>query len=102
MLEPRSPKATRFQTASTIVTNLMDSIYAVNEGVEFGLRVYGNHSPAQDNDCYDSRQEVMFSNNNLTQMSLRLASIKPYGVSPIAYSLAIRYGSQERRQYPYC
>lgn len=87
MLQPWGTKATRFQTAGSIITTLMDSIYAVNEGVEFGLRVYGHQSPAQNNDCYDSRQEVMFSKNNLTQMSLRLASLKPYGVSPIAYSL---------------
>jgi hypothetical protein len=87
MLEPWGAKSTRFQTAGDIIVRLMDSIYAVNAGVEFGLRVYGHQSPAQNNDCYDSRQEVMFSKNNITQMSLRLASIQPFGVSPIAYSL---------------
>lgn len=87
MLQPWSAKATRFQTAASIITTLMDSIYAVNGGVEFGLRVYGHQSPAQANDCFDTRQEVMFSKNNVTQMGLRLASIRPFGVSPIAYSL---------------
>ncbi len=87
MLQPWGSNATRFQTAAGIIGSLMDSIYAVNPDVEFGLRVYGHQSPAQNNDCFDSRQEVMFSKNNYTQMGLRLASLKPFGVSPIAYSL---------------
>lgn len=87
MLQAWNNNTTRFQTAGNIITALMDSIYTVNAGVEFGLRVYGHQSPAQINDCFDSRQEVMFSKNNITQMSLRLASIRPFGVSPIAYSL---------------
>lgn len=87
MLQPWNDKDIRFKTAGNIVTSLMDSIYAVNADVEFGLRVYGHQSPAQNNDCFDSRQEVMFSKNNLTQMGLRMASIRPFGVSPIAYSL---------------
>lgn len=88
MLQPWGEHDIRFQVASRIVAGLMDSIYAVNAGVEFGLRVYGHQSPAQNNDCYDSKEEVMFSKNNWTQMQLRLASIKPFGVSPIAYSLS--------------
>jgi hypothetical protein len=87
MLQPWSGKDIRFKAAAQIVEGLMDSIYAVNRGVEFGLRVYGHQSPAQNNDCYDSRMEVMFSKNNITQMGLRLASLRPFGVSPIAYSL---------------
>ncbi len=87
MLQPWSGKDIRFKAASQIIEGLMDSIYAVNPGVEFGLRVYGHQSPAQDNDCYDSRMEVIFSKNNITQMGLRLASLRPFGVSPIAYSL---------------
>ncbi|MEO8788105.1 MAG: hypothetical protein ABI378_13590 [Chitinophagaceae bacterium] len=88
MLQPWGDKDSRFQVAGRIVAGLMDSIYAVNNSVEFGLRVYGHQSPAQNNDCYDSKEEVMFSKNNWTQMQLRLASIKPFGVSPIAYSLS--------------
>jgi hypothetical protein len=87
MLQTWGPKATRFQTASKIITSLMDSIYAVNADVEFGLRVYGHQTAAQYNDCTDTKREVMFSKNNITQMGLRLASIRPFGVSPIAYSL---------------
>ncbi len=87
MLQPWNGNTSRFKAAGQLVVRLMDSIYAVNPAVEFGLRVYGHQSPAQNNDCFDSRQEVLFSKNNVTQMDLRLSSIRPFGVSPIAYSL---------------
>ena len=86
MLQPWE-KVTRFKEAAAIISSLIDSIYSVNAGVEFGLRVYGHQSPAQEANCTDTRQEVMFSKNNAVQMALRLASLHPYGVSPIAYSL---------------
>jgi hypothetical protein len=77
----------RFDAASRIITALIDSLYKVNKDVEFALRVYGHQYPAQENNCYDTRREVMFSKDNLTQMSLRLAALRPIGVSPIAFSL---------------
>ncbi len=86
MLQPWN-STIRFKAAARVIAALMDSIYSVNAGVEFGLRVYGHQTASQFNDCLDSRQEVMFSKNNATQMSLRLASLRPFGVSPIAYSL---------------
>jgi hypothetical protein len=87
MQEQWSKDQTRFKAASSIVVRLMDSIYQLNNEVEFGLRVYGHQYPAQDNNCFDTKQEVMFSRDNLTQMTLRLESLHPYGISPIAYSL---------------
>lgn len=87
MLQPWNAKDSRFTTAGRIVTTLMDSIYKVNNQVEFALRVYGHQSPVQDNNCFDTKREVMFSKDNLTQMFLRLHSLRPAGVSPIAYSL---------------
>lgn len=77
----------RFDAASRIITSLIDSLYKVNKDVEFALRVYGHQYPAQENNCYDTRREVMFSKDNFTQMSLRLAALRPIGVSPIAFSL---------------
>lgn len=77
----------RFDAASRIITALIDSLYKVNKDVEFALRVYGHQYPAQEHNCYDTRREVMFSKDNLTQMSLRLAALRPIGVSPIAFSL---------------
>jgi hypothetical protein len=77
----------RFKAAGDIVLHLMDSIYNVNNQVEFSLRVYGHQHTVQEDNCYDTKREVSFSKNNYTQMSLRLASLQPLGVSPIAYSL---------------
>jgi len=77
----------RFATAARIIERLMDSVYAVNPGVEFGLRVYGHQYGSAENNCYDSRREVAYSKNNRTQMGLRLSNLRPQGVSPIAYSI---------------
>ncbi len=77
----------RFSAASRIILGLMDSIYTANRNVEFALRVYGHQYPSQYNNCYDTKLEVMFSKDNWTQMSLRLASLNAIGVSPIAFSL---------------
>lgn len=77
----------RFEVADRIILDLMDSVYQVNDQVEFSLRVFGHQYTVPENNCYDTKNEVMFSKNNYTQMSLRLASITPLGVTPIAYAL---------------
>lgn len=77
----------RFKAASRIILALMDSMYKINKDVEFALRVYGHQYPSQDNNCFDTRLEVMFSKDNIDQMGMRLAALKPIGVSPIALSL---------------
>lgn len=87
MLQPWNDGNERFKAAAKVISKLMDSIYSVNADVEFALRVYGHQHAAQENNCLDSRQEVRFSKNNLTQMELRLESLHPWGVSPIAYSI---------------
>lgn len=103
MLQPWGGGLSRFNIAGKIVEKLIDSVYSVNDQVEFGLRVYGHMSPAQDNNCYDTRREVQFSKNNYTQMSLRMASLQPRGVSPIAYSLrqAAENDMPDERDYSY-
>lgn len=78
---------TRFHTASRIILALMDSMYKVNKDVEFALRVYGHQYPSQQNNCYDTKMEVMFSKDNIEQMGLRLENLHAIGVSPIAFSL---------------
>ena len=87
MLQPWGQNSQRFSTAAKLILDLMDSLYKINGAVEFALRVYGHEHPAQEQFCYDSRLEVNFSKDNYTQMQLRLASLKPRGVSPIAWSL---------------
>ncbi len=87
MLSKYNDRLARFNAAGKIVETLIDSIYKVNSSVEFGLRVFGHQYPAQENNCTDTRREVMYSKNNYAQMSLRIASLHPSGVSPIAYAL---------------
>ncbi len=103
MLQPWAGKENRFAAAGRLIESLMDSMYRINPNVEFGLRLYGQQSPAQDNNCYDTKREVAFSKNNRDQMSLRLAALRPYGVSPIAYSLqrAAEEDLTEEHHYSY-
>jgi len=103
MLQPWVKDEIRFKAASEIITKLIDSVYTVNPLVEFGLRVYGHQHPAQENNCIDTKREVMFSKDNLTQISLRLDALRPLGVSPIAYSLkeAAENEMADNRNYNY-
>lgn len=87
MLQDWEKGQNRFKAASKIIEALMDSVYKVNPNVEFALRVYGHQYPSQENNCFDTKLEVMFSKDNLAQMGLRLAALHPYGVTPIAFSI---------------
>jgi hypothetical protein len=59
----------RYQVADRIILDLMDSVYKVNDQVEFSLRVFGHQYTVPENNCYDTKNEVMFSKDNYTQMS---------------------------------
>ena len=87
MLETWQTNQIRFKAAGKIIDQIVDSIYKVNPYVEFGLRVYGHQHTAQENNCFDTKLEVPFGKSNATQLFLRMNSLKPLGVSPIAYSL---------------
>jgi hypothetical protein len=82
-----NPSNTRFQVASNILLNIIDSIYAINNEVEFAVRAYGTQYSAQEKNCYDTKLEVPFNYQNVSQIKTRLQYIKPFGFSPIAYSL---------------
>jgi hypothetical protein len=77
----------KYKAADELIMRLMDSIYAINPQVEFSLRVFGHQYTVEQNNCYDTKNEVPFSKDNRTQMSLRLDDIRPLGVTPIAYAL---------------
>ena len=82
-----NPTNTRFQVASNILLNIIDSIYSINNEVEFAVRAYGTQYSAQEKNCYDTKLEVPFNYQNVSQIKTRLQYIRPYGFSPIAYSL---------------
>jgi len=77
----------RFRAASEIILTIMDSIYAVNPTVSFGLRAFGEQYPAKDSNCFDTKLEVPFAFRNRGQIEARLADLHPRGFSPIALSL---------------
>jgi hypothetical protein len=77
----------RFAAAATIITAVMDSIYAINNEVEFALRVYGSQYPSQEKNCTDTKLEVGFNLQNASQIKQRMKYITPLGSSPIAFSL---------------
>jgi hypothetical protein len=78
---------TRFDAARKVMLAIMDSMYAVNNEIEFAVRVYGTQSPAQLKNCFDTKLEVDFGLQNINQINTRLKYIKPMGSSPIAFSL---------------
>lgn len=77
----------RFAIARNILLQIVDSIYAVNNEVEFGVRLYGTEHAAQEKNCTDSRLIVGFNLQNVNQIKQSLKYTEPIGWSPIAYSL---------------
>ena len=77
----------KFKAAGDLIDKLMDSVYKVNDQVEFSLRVFGHQHTLEEDYCYDTKNEVPFAKDNRLQMSLRLAALQPLGVTPIAYAL---------------
>ena len=77
----------KHKAAGKLILELMDSVYKINPQIEFSLRAFGEQSEVKDNNCYDTKNEVPFSRENKTQMSLRLDDLRPLGITPIAYSL---------------
>lgn len=77
----------RYDIASRILLQLVDSIYSVNNEVEFAVRSVGTQYPAQDKNCQDTRLEIPFNMQNVQQIKTRMQFLQPIGFSPIAYSL---------------
>jgi hypothetical protein len=77
----------KYNSAQEVIMRIVDSVYAVNDKVQFGLRMFGHQHTVPEHDCYDTRMEVPFSEDNRSQMSLRLQDIQPVGITPIAFAL---------------
>lgn len=94
----------KYKAADELILKLVDSLYAVNPNVEIALRVFGHQYTVEQNNCYDTRTEVLFSKDVRTQMALRLADIHPLGVTPISYALqqAATYDITDLSRNAYC
>src|ERR1700760_1328748 len=57
MVNNWSGNEARYQAADKIILQLIDSIHRVNDQVEFSLRVFGHQHVAQENNCFDTRNE---------------------------------------------
>ncbi len=77
----------RFGIARDVLLQIVDSIYAVNNEVEFAVRAYGVDYPAQEKNCTDSRLIVPFNLQNVNQIKQSLKYTTAIGWSPIAFSL---------------
>src|SRR3954462_11036773 len=58
----------QYRAADELILKLMDSVYSVNNQVEFGVRVFGHQNTVEENNCLDSKIEVLFSRENRDQM----------------------------------
>ena len=50
--------------------------------VETALRVYGHQTVQMENDCYDSKLEVPFRNQNAVRFKNTVNCLSPAGVNP--------------------
>lgn len=77
----------RHEIAKKLFTDALDSLqYA--ENLELALRVYGHQKYyKQGQDCDDTRLEVPFGKNNVSEMKTKIKSIAPKGTTPIALTL---------------
>ncbi len=78
---------TKYHAASKFILQLIDSVYSRNNTVEFGLRVFGHRYPDNSTNCDNTKLEVMFSEDNYTQIDLRLENLKQGGNASVYYAL---------------
>lgn len=76
----------KMASAKKILTDLVDSL-SDKPNVEIGLRIYGHLSPLGARNCQDTRLEVGFSRNSAEYIQRELRTLRPRGITPIAYSL---------------
>jgi Ca-activated chloride channel homolog len=77
---------TRMAVAKKLLVDIVDSL-KINKNLELGLRVYGHQFDKRYNNCQDSKLEVKFYPENHEDIKAKIRTLKPQGVTPIAYSL---------------
>jgi len=78
---------TKFQTATALLSKVIDSIEQKNPNVEFAVRVFGYQYSREQKNCTDSKLLIPFSKQASTKIKTVISAIVPKGMSPIAYSL---------------
>ncbi|MCK5066608.1 MAG: VWA domain-containing protein [Bacteroidales bacterium] len=78
----------KIDRAREVLFEMLDTLEQMSN-LELALRVYGHQSPVSPQDCSDTKLEVPFSPNNVTQIRQTLNEIQPKGTTPIAHSLEL-------------
>jgi Ca-activated chloride channel homolog len=86
MKEPAGDGQTKIVAARTALTRVVNKLPA---GAQVGLRVYGAtvFKRSQPGACTDTQLTVPIGTDNRPQLRTAIAKYKPYGETPIAYSL---------------
>lgn len=87
MMDTMQDGQTKYHHAVQLINKLTDSMYATNTDVAVAMRVFGHQSLLAGSNCKDSKLEVHYSNDNRTQIMLRLASLHPRGMNAAVYAL---------------
>ena len=81
-----SVNQTKMYSAKKTLAEIVDSLDKF-PNVEIALRVYGHQSMPTLRNCKDTKLEVGFSRNSSEYIRTTLETIRPKGITPIAYSL---------------
>ncbi|HOK38329.1 MAG TPA: VWA domain-containing protein [Bacteroidales bacterium] len=89
----------KINRSKQLMVELLDSLETIqkSENLEVALRIYGHQSPDQLYDCFDSKLEVPFSPNSISDVREKIRNVKAKGTTPIAYSLG-----QSQYDFPEC
>lgn len=79
-------ESNKWQVATTTLQSLADS-FSTFQNVEMGLRIFGHLFDEGEHNCKDSRLEIPIGLDFSNRLSSKLRSIKPKGITPIAYSI---------------
>jgi Ca-activated chloride channel family protein len=76
----------KWKTATRTLSEVADSLSHI-DNVYFGLRIFGHLYDESEANCKDSRLEVPLGRYNKEKFLDRVSSIRPKGITPIAYAL---------------
>lgn len=77
---------TKWRSAVRTLSEIADSISHL-DNLYVGLRLFGHQYDEAESNCRDSKLEIPLTNNIKGKVQAKLATIKPKGITPIAYSI---------------
>lgn len=86
-MNARWEDGTRWEIATKILSNTLDSLEKTTAPPEVALRVYGHQHSFPPQVCNDTKLEVAFHTTSYRHIRNKLKSLRAKGTTPIAYSL---------------